>query len=71
MVLFQDGIALWFIMHKIALSLDAPAAVFPKLSDIALFFLAFIGVTGYLAFSVATGVESVREIAAKIAGIGK
>jgi hypothetical protein len=44
---------------------------FPKLSDIALFFLAFIGVTGYLPLSVITGVESFREIAAKIAGIGK
>jgi hypothetical protein len=64
-------IALWFLLHKIALSLNAPAAASPKLSDIALFFLAFIGVTGYLPFSVITGVESFREIAAKIAGIGK
>jgi len=64
-------VALWFLLQKIAIGLSAPAAVSPQLSDAALFFLAFIGVTGYLPFSVITAVESVREIAAKIAGLGK
>ena len=64
-------IALCFLLHKITLSLCAPATVSPQLADVALFVLAFIGVTGYLPFSVLTGVQGVREIATKIAGVGK
>src|SRR5207247_11397656 len=41
-------IALWFLVHKIAFSLGAYASASPRLSDVALFFLAFIGVTAYL-----------------------
>jgi len=62
--------ALWFVVQKIAVSLVSPAAVAPQFSDAALFFLAFLGVTGYLPFAVVTSIQAIKELLAKIPGFG-
>jgi hypothetical protein len=61
-------VALWFLLQKISVSLMAPATTSAQWSDVGLFFLAFIGVTGYLPFAVITGVTSFKEIASKVIG---
>ncbi len=63
--------ALWFIVQKVALILASPAAAAPQWSDAALFFLAFLGVTGYLPFAVITSVQAIKELISKIPGLGK
>jgi hypothetical protein len=63
--------ALWFIVQKIALVLALPATAAPQLSDIALFFLAFLGVTGYLPFAILTTVGGIKELLAKLPGFAK
>ena len=64
-------IAAWFVLHKVAAVSHSPAVISIQLSDIALFFLAFVGVTGFLPFSVVSVLQGLRDIAAKIAGLGK
>ena len=63
--------ALWFIIRKIVAILPTPASAAPQWSDAALFFLAFLGVTGYLPFAIMTGVEAIKDLMSKIPGLGK
>jgi len=64
-------VALWFIVRNVAFVIAAHTATAPQLSDAALFFLAFLGITGYLPFAVLTSVNAIRELIAKIPGLGK
>jgi len=64
-------VALWFLVHKIAAVIHSPATVAIQPSDIALFFLSFVGITGFLPFSVVSVLQGLRDIAARIAGLGK
>jgi hypothetical protein len=64
-------IASWFLLHKILSASHSPATVSIQPSDIGLFFLAFVGVTGFLPFSVVSVLQGLRDIATKIAGLGK
>jgi hypothetical protein len=58
-------------MQRIALILASPATATLQWSDAALFFLAFLGVTGYLPFAVVASVEAIKELISKIPSFGK
>src|SRR5437763_1508580 len=45
-------VAAWFLLHKIVAVAHSPATVAIQWSDAALFFLAFVGVTGFMPFSI-------------------
>ena len=63
--------ALWFIIEKVSALLVSPGSAAPQWSDAALFFLAFLGVTGYLPFAIVTSVQAIKELISKIPGLGK
>ncbi len=63
--------ALWFIIQKVAALVASRATAAPQWSDAALFFLAFLGVTGYLPFAIMTSVQAIKELISKIPGLGK
>ena len=62
-------VALWFVLRNISLAVDAPTPVAPTWSGAALFFLAFIGITGHLPFATVTGIQAFRELIAKVPGL--
>jgi hypothetical protein len=64
-------VATWFLLQKVIAVADSPSTVSIQWSDAALFFLAFVGVTGFFPFSVVSVLQVLRDIAAKIAGLGK
>jgi hypothetical protein len=43
----------------------------PQWPDVGLFFVAFLGVTGYLPFAIITSVQAIKELISKIPGFGK
>lgn len=61
--------ALAAIVRNLCLVVDASKPFTPGWSDAALFFLAFIGITGHLPFAVMSGIASIRELLAKIPGV--
>src|SRR6266446_6977071 len=63
--------ALWFIIEKLGALFTPPRSAAPQWSDAALFFLAFLGVTGYLPFAIVTSVQAIKELISKIPGLGK
>ena len=64
-------VALWIITQKLAAILAAPETAAPQWSDAALFFLAFLGITGYLPFAIITSVQAIKELISKVPGLGK
>ena len=63
--------ALWFVLEKLSALVSSPSSAAPQWSDAALFFLAFLGVTGYLPFAIVTSVQAIKELISKIPGLGK
>jgi len=63
--------AMWFLLRRVFAAIESSSPSSITWSDIALFFAAFIGVTGFLPFSVVSLIYGLREIASKIAGLGK
>jgi hypothetical protein len=63
--------ALWFLLRRVFASIESPCSPSISWSDVSIFLAAFIGVTGFLPFTVVSLIYGLREIAAKIAGLGK
>ena len=63
--------ALWALVPRAAPCLLQSCHLDLTLGDLALFFLAFVGVTGFLPVTIVGLVDSVKQVAAKLAGLLK
>jgi len=64
-------IALWSLIPRVLGCLSQSCSVDVSWSDVAVFFVAFVGITGYLPAAVVGLALSVKEIASKVAGLLK
>ena len=62
-------VAMWFLMARLVAAMEAVDAVKFSLSSVALFFLAFVGVTGFLPLTVVSLINSIRALVGEIAGL--
>jgi len=65
---FCGWIALAAIIRNVCLAIGQAKPLAPQWSDVALFFLAFIGVTGHLPLAVMTGIGSIQKVVEKLPG---
>ena len=64
-------VALWFLTRKVLSCIRTSCSAPVNFWDVATFFLAFIGITGFLPFTIVSLIQGIKELAAKIAGLGK
>lgn len=63
--------AMWPLVPRVAGCLLEPCAPALTVADVAVFFLAFVGITGFLPVTVVGLVLSVKELVGKLAGLLK
>jgi hypothetical protein len=65
---FVGWVALWFLGRKVIACLVPSCSVEPNAWDVAAFFLAFVGVTGFLPLTIVGLITGLKELLVKLAG---
>jgi len=68
---FTGWLALWVVIPRVVTCVIEACAPELSVSDVALFFVAFVGVTGFLPTAIIGLVLSIKEVVAKLAGLLK
>ena len=68
---FVGWIALGFLARKVYFCLQSLCPAQVDLMDLLVIFVAFVGVTGHLPYTVMGLIQGINDLAKKIAGLGK